>query len=96
MERRSRSTANSTACDDVPSFELGETETSVERDEVLVSALSGRERRKLELSVRKRHHSPDHVLVRMLRWKGAKDSRACGPQDFFVAVLVKKLNHLLI
>ena len=54
-----------------------ETETSVDRDEELLSTLSVCEIRKLELSVKKLHHnrghSPNHVLVRMLCWKGAKD-----------------------
>ena len=54
-----------------------ETENSSERDETILSALSISERRKLELAVRKLHHNcghpPNHVLVRMLRWKGAKE-----------------------
>ena len=53
-----------------------ETETSVERDQDLLSTVSAIERRKLELSVRKLHHNcghpPSHVLVRTLRWKGDK------------------------
>ena len=40
------------------------------------------ERRKHELSIRKLHHncghSPNHVLVRMLRWKGAKENVAAA------------------
>ena len=53
-----------------------ETERSRDRDEAVLTALPASERRKLELSIRKRHyncgHFPNHVLVRMLRWKGAK------------------------
>ena len=54
-----------------------ETENSSERDETTLSTLPISERRKLEFSVRKLHHNcghpPNHVLVRMLRWKGAKE-----------------------
>ena len=55
-----------------------ETENSSQRDEAILSALPASERRKFELSTRKLHHNcghpPNHVLVRMLRWKGAKDN----------------------
>ena len=54
-----------------------EIENSSERDEATLSALPISERRNLELAVRKLHHNcghpPNHVLVRMLRWKGAKE-----------------------
>ena len=52
--------------------------SSNKRDEEIMSALSASERRKPELSIRKAHHNcghpPDHVLLRMLRWNGAKDN----------------------
>ena len=55
-----------------------ENENSIEHDEAILSALSDSERRTLELLVRKLHHNcghpTNHVLVRMLRWKGAKEN----------------------
>ena len=55
-----------------------EAENSSERDEAILSAMPSSERRKLELSIRKLHHNcghpPNHLLVRMLRWKGAKEN----------------------
>ena len=55
-----------------------EAENSSERDEAILSATPSSERRKLELSIRKLHHNCGHpsihVLVRMLRWKGAKEN----------------------
>ena len=55
-----------------------EAKISSERDEAILSAMPSSERRKLELSIRKLHHNcghlPNHVLVRMLRWKGAKEN----------------------
>ena len=51
---------------------------SSEHDEATLYALSASERRTLELLIRKLHHNcghpPNHVLVRMLRWKGAKEN----------------------
>ena len=55
-----------------------EAKNSSERDEAILSAMPSSERRKLELSIRKLHHNCGHppipVLVRMLRWKGAKEN----------------------
>ena len=55
-----------------------ENENSSEHDDAILSALPASERRTLELLIRKLHHNcghpPNHVLVRMLRWKGAKEN----------------------
>ena len=55
-----------------------ENENSSEHDEAILSALPASERRSLELLIRKLHqnygHPPNDVLVRMLRWKGAKEN----------------------
>ena len=55
-----------------------ETENSNGRDEAILSALSASQRRKFELSTLELHHNcdhpPSHVLVRVLRWKGAKEN----------------------
>ena len=55
-----------------------EAENSSERDEAILSAMPSSERRKLELSIRKLLHNcghpPNHVLARMLRWRGAKEN----------------------
>ena len=57
---------------------FAEAENKSERDEAILSAMPASERRKLELSIRKLHHTcghpPNHVLVRTLRWKGAEES----------------------
>ena len=55
-----------------------ENENSSEHDEATLSTLPASERRTLELLIRKLHHNcghpPNHVLVRMLRWKDAKEN----------------------
>ena len=48
-----------------------------ELDDAILSAPPASDRRKLESSIRTLHHNsghPRHVFVRMLRWKGAKES----------------------
>ena len=55
-----------------------ETENSSEHDVATLSTLSASERRTLELLIRKLHHNcghpSNHAFVRLLRWKGAKET----------------------
>ena len=55
-----------------------ESETADARDEASLASMHAVEGRQLELSVRKSYHhcvhSPNHVLLRMLRWRGLRCS----------------------